>query len=200
MIKVSTNPFVMALGMYLIITCIIYVSIKVNKSNINKKRKVSENRTNKPKVFNGNKSYVHNNDVYHVGGITTDQFILELLSTYSLDYAGYSYKNLYNKKTQTGYGAYDLFDILWLLFGVFDEILDCGYVKDGYGTFNYKEVQVRYNAKRNHMRIDIADITIEGTIEEIRAFRYDPIKNYKLLDPIAASNWIEDYTGSIELK
>ncbi|WP_158224785.1 replication initiator protein A [Staphylococcus delphini] len=67
-------------------------------------------------------------------------------------------------------------------------------------TFNsmYSMYLESSSAKRNHMRIDIADITIEGTIEEIRAFRYDPIKNYKLLDPIAASNWIEDYTGSIE--
>ncbi|EGQ3127482.1 MULTISPECIES: hypothetical protein [Staphylococcus] len=194
----STNPFVMALGMYVIITCIIYISIKVNKNNIAKKRKTTKNkkRSNVQPATN-NVRPAANNDMYHIGGITTDQFILELLSTYSLDHAGYSYEELHNKKTQVGYGAYDLFDILWVLFGTFDEILACDYVEDGYGTMTYKEVQVRYNAKKNHMRIDIADITIEGTLEEIKAFRHNPIKNYEMLDPIAASNHFEDYTGDI---
>lgn len=195
----STNPFVMALGMYVIITFIIYLSINVKKNKSGKRRKVISNPIN-IKTNSANKRAFKNNDVYHVGGITTDQFILELLSTYSLEYAGYSYENLYNKKTQVEYSAYDLFDILWLLFGVFDEILDCHYVEDGYGTMTYKEVQVRYNVRKNHMRIDIADITIEGTIEEIRAFRHSPIKHFNVLDPIAVSHKIEDYTGNIKFK
>lgn len=195
----STNPFIMALGMYVIITFIIYLSINVKKNKSGKRRKVISNPIN-IKTNSANTRAFENNDVYHVGDITTDQFILELLSTYSLEYAGYSYENLYNKKTQVEYSAYDLFDILWLLFGVFDEILDCHYVEYGYGTMTYKEVQVRYNVRKNHMRIDIADITIEGTIEEIRAFRYSPIKHFNMLDPIAASHKIEDYTGSIKFK
>ncbi|NHM74400.1 hypothetical protein G8Y85_02990 [Staphylococcus sp. 11007852] len=186
----------MALGMYVIITCVIYLTIKIKKKGTGRKRKVNSNPINVKPSRTSKKSFI-NNDVYHVGGITTDQFILELLSTYSLSYAGYSYENLHNKKTQVDYGAYNLFDILWLLFGTFDEILDCHYVEDGYGTMTYKEVQVRYNAKKDHMRIDIADITIEGTLDEIRAFRHSPIKHFNMLDPIAASHRVEDYTGSI---
>lgn len=178
------------------ITFIIYVSIKINKRSVAKKDKDSRNRQ-KVKSITSTISKNNSNDMYHIGGITTDQFILELLSTYSLDYAGYSFEELHNKKTQVDYDAYDLFDILWVLFGTFDEILDCDYVKDGYGTMTYKEVQVRFNAKKNHMKIDIADITIEGTLEEVRAFRYKPIQNFEMLDPIAASNHIEDYTGDI---
>ena len=65
---------------------------------------------------------------------------------------------------------------------------------------NYKEVQVRYNAKKDHMKIDMADLTIEGTIEEMTAFRHNPLKNYEMLDPISASNHIEDYIGEINIK
>lgn len=194
----STNPFIMALGMYVIITVFIYISIKINRNKINKNSNIvtsKENKTVTPK--NTSKTI---NDVYHVGGITSEQFILELLSTYSLDYAGYSYEDLYNKKTQVDYDAYDLFDVLWTLFGTFDEILECDYVEDGYGTMNYKEVQVRYNAKKDHMKIDMADLTIEGTIEEIAAFRHSPLKNFEMLDPISASNHIEDYIGEINIK
>lgn len=199
-IKMSTNPFIMALGMYVIITVFIYISIKINHKKINKNSNIVTSKKNKtvtPKSQSTSKTI---NDVYHVGGITSEQFILELLSTYSLDYAGYSYEELYNKKTQVDYDAYDLFDVLWVLFGTFDEILECDYVEDGYGTMNYKEVQVRYNAKKDHMKIDMADLTIEGTIEEMTAFRHNPLKNYEMLDPISASNHIEDYIGEINIK
>ena len=199
MIEMSTNPFIMALGMYILITLFIYISIKINSYNINKNNRAVKNEEKRINI-NRQSTSKSINDVYHIGGITSEQFILELLSTYSLDYAGYSYEELYNKKTQVDYDAYDLFDVLWVLFGTFDEILDCDYVEDGYGTMNYKEIQVRYNAKKNHMKIDIADITIEGTIEEISAFRHNPLKNYEMLDPIAASNHVEDYIGDIKPK
>ncbi len=194
----STNPFIMALGMYLIITVFIYISIKINHKKINKNSNIVASKKNKTVTPKSTSRTI--NDVYHVGGITSEQFILELLSTYSLDYAGYSYEELYNKKTQVDYDAYDLFDVLWVLFGTFDEILECDYVEDGYGTMNYKEVQVRYNAKKDHMKIDMADLTIEGTIEEMAAFRNNPLKNYEMLDPISASNHIEDYIGEINIK
>lgn len=195
----STNPFIMALGMYILITLFIYISIKINSYNINKNNRAVKNEEKRINI-NRQSTSKSINDVYHIGGITSEQFILELLSTYSLDYAGYSYEELYNKKTQADYDAYDLFDVLWVLFGTFDEILECDYVEDGYGTMNYKEVQVRYNAKKDHMKIDMADLTIEGTIEEMAAFRHNPLKNYEMLDPISASNHIEDYIGEINIK
>ena len=82
----STNPFIMALGMYILITLFIYISIKINSYNINKNNRAVKNEEKRINI-NRQSTSKSINDVYHIGGITSEQFILELLSTYSLDYA-----------------------------------------------------------------------------------------------------------------
>lgn len=187
------NPYVMAFFFYLMVTAAIYICVKLNYISIKKNGSVSKDYTKKSQP-----TYNKNSEIYHVGGMTSEHFILSLLETYSLDYGSYNYEDLYNKRTQTDYGAYDLFDVLWMLFGTFDEILDCEYVHDGYGVYYYKELEVRYDAHKDDMKIEIADMTIRGTLGEMYAFRNNPLQNFTMLDPMTASHRIEDYTGDID--
>ncbi|MCQ9903172.1 hypothetical protein L6D11_13990 [Staphylococcus aureus] len=186
------SPYILAFFFYFMIVGGVYICVKLNYKSIQKNRKISTLKHQSVKT-----SQAGNHDVYYIGNMTTEHFILMLLQTNSLDYGGYSCDDLYNKRTQTNYDAYDLFDELWILFEAFDEILDCDYVENGFGVYRYKGLEVRYYAKKDDMKIEMADMTIRGTLAEMHAFRNNPLQNFTMLDPITASNKTEDYLNQI---
>lgn len=194
----NLNPHLVSLGVLLLIICLFFAAIMFYKKFMdNGKKTVNINGVNtqqRTQSQDSNKS----DDEFHVGGITTEQFILLLMKHRSFDYAGYSFDSLYNKKTQTGYNAFDLYDGLWKLFGSFDEILSLDYVDRGYGSYYQNGVDVTYREERDEMAIRVNGMYMVGSLSEMMAFRNDPLQNYYILDLTAASRNPSDYIGYIK--
>lgn len=188
-----TNPFIFALCMTVFMIAILFIGVSWNKKNVEKRK---QNAPKKPMKHQTPKTTCE--DVYHVGGITTEHFILILMETNALFYGGYSYEVLTNKRTQTNFDAFSLYDDLFDIFNVFDEILDLDYVNNGYGSMNTNGVEATYDAQNDLMRIKTLKMTLEGSYSDLKAFRNNPIANTHVLDMRTASHQIGDYTGDIE--
>lgn len=181
-----------ALAITIIIIGIIYVCVRFNKRSRSKQSNLEEQQ-----VMKTNQNNSRRDDEYHVGGITTEHFILILMETRALNYAGYNFDVLLNKKTQTNYDAYNLYDCLFDIFESFDEILDLNYVEKGYGVYHSGGVEATYDSRIDVLRINTYGIMLSGSIGEMRAFRNDPLGNVDMLDVVAASNNPYDYVGDI---
>ncbi|HAC5789075.1 TPA_asm: hypothetical protein GZX72_14740 [Listeria monocytogenes] len=188
-----TNPFIIALGLFVIITSLLYVFIRINKKAKDKNQTKYEYVPMNNHRMHKHESTPQKDDVYHVGGMTTEYFILKLIQCRVLDYKGYDYTVLRGKKTQVDYDAEMLFDSLWLIFEAFDDILSLDYVEDGFGVMRYKSVEVVYYKKRDDMKIEVADMTIRGTYSEMVAFKNNPIYNYRMLDASTVSSSYMSY-------
>ena len=184
---------VTALAITFILIGIIYVCVRFNKwSRCQQSILVEQQSTQQTNQTNS-----RFDDAYHVGGITTEHFILILIETRSLNYAGYNFDVLVGKKTQTNYDAYALYDCIFDIFEAFDDILDLEYVEKGYGRYDSKGVEAMYDSRTDDMRINTYGVMLSGSIGEMRAFRNDPLGNVDMLDAAAGSNNAYDYTGDI---
>ncbi|MBO0377086.1 hypothetical protein [Staphylococcus warneri] len=186
--------FITALALTLIIIGIIYISVRFNKRNRSKQSQLQtvpvENQQNKSRF----------DDTYHVGGITTEHFVLLLIETRSLSYGGYDFEVLQEKKTQTNYDGFSLYDCLYDIFENFDDILNLDYVEKGYGSMYSNGVEATYDSNIDVLRVKTYGVMLSGAIGEMRAFRDNPLGNVDMLDVVAASNNPYDYAGVITEK
>ena len=200
--NMASNPFIISFAILVTVIFLLFLFVNINKRGLEKRAAMeqsnqSRNNQSKPNVTRNKQSTVHD-DEYHVGGITTEYFILILMKYYSMYYAGYSYEVLFKKKTQQDYDAFALFDGLWSLFGAFDEILALDYVENGFGELYVDGVDVTYDAKMDIMQITVDGMLISGSLNEIRAFRNEPTENFFMLDISPASQLLSDYMGDID--
>ena len=198
----ASNPFIISFAILVTVIFLLFLFVNINKRGLEKRAAMeqsnqSRNNQSKPNVTRNQQSTVRD-DEYHVGGITTEYFILILMKYYSMNYAGYSYEVLFNKKTQQDYDAFALFDGLWSLFSAFDEILALDYVENGFGELYVNGVDVTYDAKMDMMQITVDGMLISGSLNEIRAFRNEPTENFFMLDISTASQLLRDYMGDID--
>lgn len=198
----ASNPFIISFAILVTVIFLLFLFVNINKRGLEKRaameqNKPSRNIQSKSNVAPNNQSTIRD-DEYHVGGITTEYFILILMKHYSMYYAGYSYEVLFNKKTQQDYDAFALFDGLWSLFGAFDEILALDYVENGFGELYVDGVDVTYDAKMDIMQITVDGMLISGSLNEIKAFRNEPTENFFMLDISTASQLLSDYMGDID--
>lgn len=198
----ASNPFIISFAILVTVILLLFLFVNINKRGLEKRTAMqqnnqSRNNQSKPKVTHNKQSPIRD-DEYHVGGITTEYFILILMKYYSMNYAGYSYEVLLNKKTQQDYDAFALFDGLWSLFSAFDEILELDYVENGFGELYVNGVDVTYDAKMDIMQITVDGMLISGSLNEIRAFRNEPTENFFMLDISTASQLLRDYMGDID--
>lgn len=198
----ASNPFIISFCILITVIGLLFLFVSINKRSIEKRAVLEQNRTKlQGQQSNKNRQSQQSSirdDEYHVGGITTEYFILILMKHYSMYYADYSYEVLFNKKTQQDYDAFALFDGLWSLFGAFDEILELDYVEKGFGELYVDGVDVTYDTKTDIMNIKVDGMLISGNLDEIRAFRNEPTENFFMLDIRTASQLLSDYMGDID--
>lgn len=196
----NSNPHMISISLLIMIIGIFFGIIMFYKKFMDKGKSHINNKPSNVRQYTPQEINKSKEDEYHIGGITTDYFVLLLMKYHSLDYAGYSYDNLLNKKTQTGYNAFEFYNGMWKLFGVFDDVLAMDYVNNGYGTYYRNGVDVTYREERDEMAIRVDGMYMVGTLSEMKAFRDDPPMNCQILDILAASRNPSDYFGVIEEK
>ncbi|MBZ5280835.1 hypothetical protein [Staphylococcus aureus] len=195
----ASNPILLSFVLYILVVSALFVFMRLNAKNkaSNSSVEISNNKS-KIKLDKQSKS----DDKYHVGGLKTEHFILLLMDYDSLTLYGHSYEDLKNKKTQTNYDAFQLFDALWRIFGHFNEILSLDYMNsnESIGEWRRNGIKVTYDKDYDFMRIKVHDMMLEGSLADFESFKNNAESNHDILDIRTASTKMSDYLGILEHK